>query len=75
MKKTIETEIISRKKQLIEEKQIVDTLTKISSKLKKLSNHDKKIQLLVNLDDFLEKNEKIIKEKYSDLLVGILNSL
>lgn len=75
VKKPLETQEIHEDVTTIDEKQIVNTLLKISFKLRKLSNHDKKILILVDLDDFLNKNKKIIKEKYSDLLVSILNSL
>jgi len=71
---------ISKKKVLTEKplknyEVIQDKLLEISSKLKHIQNRKEKIQLLIGLNDFLNENEEIIKNNFSDVLVSILNSL
>lgn len=57
------------------DEEIANYLRKFSSNLKKISNREKRIKKIVDLDDFLKENKEIIKQKYSDLVVSILNSL
>ena len=59
----------------LKENEIIEYLTKISSQLKKIPEREKKIDVLVELNDFLRENKDTIKEKFPDLLVSILNSL
>ena len=58
-----------------DESEIVSVLSKMVSDMKKLKDNDKKIEMLVEFDDFLKKNKEIIKEKYSDKMVSLLRSL
>jgi len=57
------------------DEEIANYLRKFSSDLKKISNREKRIEKIIDLDDFLIENKEIIKQKYSDLVVSILNSL
>ncbi len=66
---------IERFEKALEKDEIASHLRKISSSLKTISNRDEKIEKLIKFNDFLEKNKELIKEKYSDLVVSILNSL
>ena len=54
---------------------LIHQFTEFSSKLKKITAPDKKIELLLSVDDFIKAHESFLKEKYPELLVNILNSL
>jgi len=68
-------ESINKKLTRNDESEIVSVLSKMVSDMKKLKDNDKKIEMLVEFDDFLKKNKEIIKEKYSDKMVSLLRSL
>ena len=68
-------ESINKKLTQNDESEIVSVLSKMVSDMKKLKDNDKKIEMLVEFDDFLKKNKEIIKEKYSDKMVSLLRSL
>ena len=57
------------------EEKIVDKLSDISARLKKVTHYSEKLQILDELNEFLNKHEDQIKKKFSDKLVSILNSL
>jgi len=54
---------------------LLDKLLDFSSKLKYTRNEKEKVQLLIELNNFMKDNKEIIKSKYSDIIVSILNSL
>lgn len=68
-------ESINKKLTQNDESEIVSVLSKMVSDMKKLKDNDKKIEMLVEFDDFLKKNKEIIKKKYSDKMVSLLRSL
>jgi len=74
-------DIIDLKNKLIKERKsnryenIQNKLLEIASKLRSSIDKNEKIRLIVDLNDFLKKNKKIIKAHFSDSLVFILNSL
>lgn len=57
------------------EEKIVEKLSDISTRLKKVTHYSEKLRILDELDEFLNKHEDQIKKKFSDKLVSILNSL
>lgn len=63
----------SRKGKAIE--RVINYLSEISDKLKKVTAKDAKIQMLMDLTRFIEKNKEIIKKNCPDKLVAILNSI
>ncbi len=54
---------------------IVEHLSLISSKLKKIKDRDKKINILVELNDYLKEKGDVIEKVCPEKLVSILNSL
>ncbi len=54
---------------------IQDKLLDISSKLKHIKEKKDRINLIIDLNDFLIENEKVIRTNFSDVLVSILNSI
>ena len=54
---------------------IVQHLSLISSKLKRIKDRDKKIHILVELNDYLKENGELIEKVCPEKLVSILNSL
>lgn len=54
---------------------LIRQFTALSSKMKKIADPDKKIELLLSVDDFIKTHEVFLKKKYPELLVNILNSL
>ena len=60
----------------IEDKEkIVEHLSNFSSELKKTKDQDKKVHLLVELNDYLKKNGAVIEKVCPEKLISILNSL
>ena len=57
------------------ESAIIHQLTNLSSRLKKISDPNEKVELLLSVDSFIKEHEMFLKEKYPELLVNILNSL
>lgn len=64
-----------KKEESRNEEKIVEKLSDISTRLKKVTHYLEKLQILDELNDFLSKHEDQIKKKFSDKLVSILNSL
>ncbi len=54
---------------------ILNYLSDISSRLKKITDRDEKVQILVKFDEYLKKYGDIIEKECPDKLVSILNSL
>jgi len=54
---------------------IIKKLSAISDELKHITDNEKKIKILIDLNEFIKKNKEIIKKKCPDKLVSILNSL
>lgn len=54
---------------------LIRQFTTLSSKLKKITDPNKKIELLLSVDDFIKAHEIFLEKKYPELLVNILNSL
>lgn len=54
---------------------ISEDLTSLSSKIKKTDKTEEKIDLLVKLDNLMKNNKELIKKKFHDNIVSILNSL
>ena len=54
---------------------IVEHLSLISSKLKKIKDPNKKVHMLVELNDYLKENGEVIEKVCPEKLISILNSL
>lgn len=67
--------IIKNKRVKPDKETIIKNLSAISDELKHITDNDKKIKILINLNEFIKKNKEIIKKKCPDKLVSILNSL
>lgn len=59
----------------VNEKKLMKEISGISTKLMYITNNDEKIQLIVQLNSLLKENIDLIKKKYPDILVSILDSL
>ncbi|HUX99978.1 MAG TPA: hypothetical protein VMV49_10530 [Candidatus Deferrimicrobium sp.] len=59
----------------INEERFIKEISDISTKLMSSIVIDEKIQLIVQLNNILKENKYLIKKKYPDLLVSILDSL
>ncbi len=66
---------LKTQKEISKEESVVEYLTNLSSKLKKVKDREKKIQILVDFNEYLKLNGDIIEKKSPDKLVSILNSL
>lgn len=71
----IKSREMEKQKELRNEQKIFDNLISISSKMKKTDNSKEKIELLIQLDNLMKKNKDLIKRKFHDNIIGILNSL
>ncbi len=63
------------KKKSEDKEKIVEHLSLISSKLKKIKGPDKKVKILVELNDYLKENGEVIEKVCPEKLISILNSL
>lgn len=54
---------------------LIEDLSEVSSRLKRIKNVEEKVKILISLNKVLEDNKDFIKENCPDLLVSILNSL
>lgn len=70
-----EIEIQKTKRAQINEEKIIEELSTMSSNLKKITDRDEKIKVLINLNEFIKEYKDIIKKRCPDKLVSILNSL
>jgi len=71
----LEVEIQKNKIISNEKEKVIDKLSAISSNLKKITEREEKIKILIDLNEFIKENKDIIKKKCPDKLVSILNSL
>jgi len=62
-------------KDWIEEEDLITKISEISTELMHLTNNDEKIRLIGQLNRLLLENKELIKKKYPDILVSILDSL
>lgn len=58
-----------------EKEKIVEILSRISFKLKKIKDRNKKKHMIVELNDNLKEKGEIIEKVCSEKLISILNSL
>lgn len=63
------------KEKLQNDEKIVEKLSDISTRLKKVTHYSEKLRILDELNEFLSKHKNQIKKEFSDKLVSILNSL
>ena len=61
--------------QFLDADEISKTLSDISERQSQSDSEDEKLKILAEFDKILKTNKEIIKEKYPNLLVSILNSL
>ena len=72
----IDNKTEEKPEETIEEKEkLVEDLSNISSKLKETKDRDEKIEILVELNDYLKEHGNSIEKICPEKLVSILNSL
>jgi len=62
-------------KQILDDNEVIEQLSNFSEKLSEMSSQDEKVRILIEFDEFLKQNKEVIKNKYPNFIVSILNSL
>lgn len=71
----IKSSKLRKERELRIENKLFEDLISLSSKIKKTDKTEEKIDLVIKLDNLMKNNKELIKKKFHDFIVGILNSL